>query len=126
MSKPETIMIDEVKYVRADSITEKAPEVDGMQYCIIRSYGAGVFAAYVKEQKSEINGVNVIVVNARRLHSWSGACSLSQLALEGTKNPSSCNFSVIVPEQFIANVVEIIPISKEGMQSIDAVEVWKK
>ena len=48
--KPETIMIDEVKYVRADT-AQPAEKLDGMKYVIVRSYAAGCFAGYLKEKK---------------------------------------------------------------------------
>lgn len=38
-------------------------ETDGMRYCIIRTYSAGVHAGYVKEH----DGKEVTLVNARRL-----------------------------------------------------------
>ena len=107
--KPETIMIDEQKYVRADCVQEKEEKLDGMERCIIRSYGAGVFLGYVAEQKSELSGVNIILKQAKRIHYWDGACSLTQLALEGTKSPNNCRITEPVESQYIANVIEIIP-----------------
>ena len=41
--KPESLMIDDVKYVKADCI-QQATELKGMKYCIVRTYSAGVFA----------------------------------------------------------------------------------
>jgi len=121
-----TIKIDEVEYVRKDSVSNEAQEVDGMKYCVVRSYGAGVFCGYVKEQKSEVNGVNVILINSRRIYYWSGACSLSQLAIEGSKDINSCKIAMIVPSQFIANVIEIILMSEEAKDNIEGANVWKK
>ena len=46
--KPETIMIDEVKYVRADSVQNESHSVDGMEYCIVRSREQGVMCGYVE------------------------------------------------------------------------------
>jgi hypothetical protein len=123
--KPETIMIDDVKYVKADCI-EIAEKVDGLERCIIRSYGAGVFVGYVAERKSELNGVNVILKKAKRIHYWDGACSLTQLALEGTKVPQNCRITDAVESQFVANVIEIIPITKLASKNIDEVKIWKK
>lgn len=125
MSKPETITIDEVKYVRADCLKQEAETLDGMKCCIIRSYAAGVFSGYVKEQKSDINGVNVVLINSRRIWYWSGACSLSQIAIEGSKNINDCKISMVVPEQFIANVIEIIPMTKEAVKNIMGAKIWK-
>ena len=121
-----TIMIDDVEYVRAGEVLKMADEVDGLKYCVVRSYGAGVFCGYVKEQKSEINGVNVTLINSRRIFYWSGACSLSQLAVEGSKDIQSCKIAVNVPYQFIANVIEIIPMSKQAKEQIEGAKPWKK
>ena len=43
MGKPETIKIDDVEYVRSDAQVKSEP-VDGMEYKIVRTYSAGVFA----------------------------------------------------------------------------------
>ena len=126
MSKPESIMIDDTKYVKADCVQEKAQNVDGLECCVIRSYGAGVFAGYVKTREAEANGINVVLVNSRRIWYWSGACSLSQIAVEGSKNINDCKIAMVVPEQFIANVIEIIPMSKEAFKTIMGAKVWKQ
>jgi len=118
MSKPETIMIDEQKYVRADVAGKEASEVEGMKCCLIRSYGAGVFMGYLKEQKSDVNGVNVVLVNSRRIHYWDGACSLSQIAVDGSKNIDNCRIAMVVPEMFIANVIEVIPVTEKSKDNI--------
>ena len=124
--KPETLMIDEVKYVREDCVRENAEKFDGMEMCIIRSYGAGVFFGYVAEQKSELNGVNITLKQSKRIHYWDGAYSLTQLALEGTKKPLNCRITDAVKSQFIANVIEIIPMTKQAEKNLYEVKVWKK
>ena len=124
--KPETITIDDQKYVRADSINTEAPKVDGMQYCVIRSYGAGVFCGYVKERKSELNGINVDLVNSRRIYYWSGACSLSQLAMDGLNDLDNSKIAMVVPIQTVANVIEIIPMTEKAAKQIQESDVWKK
>ena len=53
MNRTETMMIDDVIYVRADSVKGSAPELDGMTHAIIRTYSAGVFAGYVQEKKGK-------------------------------------------------------------------------
>ena len=124
--KPETITIDDQKYVRADSINIKAEKVDGMPYCVIRSYGAGVFCGYVKERKSELNGINVDLVNSRRIYYWSGACSLSQLAMDGLNDLDNSKIAMAVPIQTVANVIEIIPMTEKAAKQIQESDVWKK
>ena len=123
--KPETIMIDDQMYVRAD-VHKKADKVDGLERCMIRSYGAGVFFGYVSEKKSEPNGVNVTLQHSKRVHYWDGACSLTQLATEGTKAPDNCRITDPVDDHFIANVIEIIPMTEKASKNLDGVKVWKK
>ena len=125
MSKPESIMIDDQKYIRADAVNKEAPSVNGMNCCVIRSYGAGVFCGYVKEQKIDLNGVNVVLINSRRVHYWDGACSLSQLAMEGSKKLDNCRIAMVVTEQFIANVIEIIPMTAKAVDNIMGAKAWK-
>ena len=126
MTSPKTIMIDEVKYVRADSIkAAQAPSANGLTHCIIRSYAAGVFAGYLKTKTAEPNGVNATLINSRRIWSWRGACSISQLATEGSKLIEECKIAVVVPTMTVFNVVEIIPTSKQAHDMIEGAKEWK-
>lgn len=122
MSKPETIMIDEVKYVRADCLKESAKLKDGMPYCIVRTYSAGVFAGYLKSR----NGQEGIIVNSRGLWYWDGACGLSQLAVDGTSAPDNCKFTVVTPERELTQIIEIIKCTEKAKLSIQNVPVWRK
>ena len=122
MAEPKTLKIDDVEYVRKDSIQELALKHDGMRYCIIRTYSAGVHAGYVARRE----GKEVDLVDSRRLWYWVGACSLSQLALEGVKDVDSCKFAMQLPEITLTEAVEIIPCSAEAVENIQGVPVWKK
>lgn len=97
-----------------------AQPVDGMQYCIVRTYSAGVFAGHVKER----NGREVELLNARRIWRWDGAASLSQLAVDGTSKPDKCRFPVEVPSVILLETIEIIPCTEKAQTSIKAVTVW--
>ena len=91
------------------------------RYYIIRADRAGVFAGNIKER----NGSEVTLTNARRLWFWSGAATLSQMAMEGVKRPEKCKFTMSVDEITILGVVEIIPCSSSAEKSIKEVEEWK-
>ncbi len=93
-----------------------------MKYVIVRTYSAGVFAGYLESR----NGQEVILNNARRLWYWSGASSLSQLAMEGVKNPSECKFPCEVDRIELLQAIEIIDSTEEARQSISKVEIWKQ
>jgi hypothetical protein len=89
-------------------------------YKIVRTYSAGVFAGEIKSR----NGQEVIMTNARRLWKWSGAASLSQLAMEGVKNPNDCMFPCEVKEVELLQVIEILDCTDEAKKSIKGVKVW--
>ena len=120
MNKPKTIKIDEVEYVRADSVNQPAKQLDGMDYVIIRTFSAGVHAGYLQSQ----NGKEVELRNARRLWYWSGAASLSQLAAEGVKNPSKCKFPCEVEKIILTEAIEIVYCTQVAQESIGGVAIW--
>ena len=110
--KPNKITIDDVEYVRADSAPSLAKDVDGLRYVLIRSRDAGCHAGYLKED----NETCVVLLNSRRLWYWSGACSLSQLAMDGSEG--ECKFAMTLPELKIVNHCEIIYASEKARRSI--------
>jgi len=90
------------------------------KHVIVRTYSAGVFAGVLKSRK----GKEVVMTDARRLYYWSGAASLSQLAVDGTSNPENCKFPVAVPEVTLTEAIEIIPLTAKAKASIDSVKIW--
>ena len=92
------------------------------RFYIVRADRAGVFFGHIQERV----GSEVTMTNVRRLWYWSGACSLSQLAVDGVKKPGECKFTVIVPEMTILGVIEIIPANEAAVKSIEAVKPWKR
>jgi len=94
------------------------------KYAIVRCQGAGVFMAEVVSRSKD--GLQAKLRDSRRLWYWSGAASLSQLAVEGTKNPGACKFPIAMPEQEVTGVIEIIPVTEAAKKSIDGVPVWKQ
>jgi hypothetical protein len=94
------------------------------QYVIVRSYDAGAFAGELKEHDRVTR--HAVLANARRLWYWSGAASLSELSQKGVSNPNGCKFPAEVPEQLIANVIEVIPCTEAARESIAKVPLWTK
>lgn len=92
------------------------------QFYIVRADRAGVFFGHIKERV----GSEVTMTDVRRLWYWSGACSLSQMAVDGVKKPGDCKFTVVVPEMIILGVIEIIPASEAAVKSIEEVKPWKR
>jgi hypothetical protein len=96
-------------------------EVDNMPYVIVRTYSAGVFAGYLKSRK----GKEVVLKNARRIWYWKGAASLSQLAREGTKNPSECKFPCAVEKIVVTEAIEVLSCTAMAKESIEGVYIWE-
>ncbi len=90
-------------------------------YCIVRGDRSGVFAGDIKHRE----GREVTLTNVRRLWYWSGAASLSQLALEGVKRPKDCKFTVTVPELVVLDAIEFIPCTAEAEACIKGVPEWR-
>jgi len=91
-------------------------------FVIIRTYSAGVFAGTLKQVEND----KVELENAIRIWYWEGACSLSQLAMEGVKKPDECKFAVAVDQILLNGVIEIIKTTKEAEDNIKGVAPWKK
>ena len=122
MSKPEVIKIDEVEYVRKDSLGKEAEKLDGMDYVIVRSYDAGCFAGYLAKK----DGREVTLKNARRLWYWTGAASLSQLAMEGVTDKNNCKFPCEVGSIIVDNVCEVISATEKARKIIAEVKIWSR
>lgn len=91
---------------------------------IVRTYSAGVWMGQIKWLEDS----TVVLINARRLWYWEGAASLSQLALEGTKKPDNCKFTVVITDEdgvYLPQVIEILPMTDIAINSINSVKEWK-
>jgi hypothetical protein len=95
-----------------------------MAYKIVRTYAMGVFAGELDPSSTE---TVKILKNARRLWFWSGAASLSQLAIEGTSKPESCKFPCEVDRVELTSPqgFEILDVTDRAKESIAAVKIWK-
>ena len=123
-NKPKTMKIDDVEYVRKDSVDnlEKAKSRNGMDFKIIRTYSAGVFAGYVESRKSK----EAVIRDAIRIWYWSGAASLSQLAVDGTNSPTNCKFAIPVDKIELTEVIELLDVTQKAKDNILSVPSWKK
>jgi len=117
------IEIDGEKYVLASSVKnlEPARKLKGLEYKIVRTYSAGVFAGYVKSRI----GKEAIVLQARKIWYWDGAASLAQLAVDGTSKPENCKFPTPVSKIELTEVIEILDCTEKARKSIESVKVWK-
>jgi len=120
--EPNTIKINEVEYVRKDQFNAMAKEFEGMKYVICRTYSAGVFAGYLENRKDK----EVVMRKARRIWHWSGAATLSQLAIDGTSKPNDCKFPAAVNRITLLEAIEIIDCTEKAQTSIEGVKEWKQ
>lgn len=122
-SKPKTMKIDDVEYIRKDSVGKftKAGGRDGMPFQMVRTYSAGVFFGYVESRAAQ----EVVIRDAVRVWNWSGAASLSQLSMEGTNSPSNCKFAIAVDRVELLQAIEIIDISDIAKDNLLSVKTWK-
>lgn len=120
--KVNEIEINGVTYIPKDSVVQMAPNMDGMEYCMVRTYSAGVFAGYIESR----DGKEVVLRNARRIWRWAGAASLPQLSTDGTSSPSECKFPVAVDKVILTEAIEIISITAKAKKSIEGVPVWSE
>ncbi len=122
MAKPEVISIDGVNYVK-EGTNKLAESVDGLKYCVIRTYSAGVHIGYVKEFGVK-HPQHAKLLNSRRLYNWSGACSLSQVAMDGVGDGSK--IAMEIPEIELTDVIEVIPCSEKSAEFFKVAKAWKK
>jgi hypothetical protein len=78
---------------------------------IVRTYSAGVHFGTL----SSAPGKEITLTNARRIWYWTEAFTLSAVAQNGVGKDSK--ISVAIPEIYITEAIEIIPVSeKAGVQ----------
>ena len=111
------ISFNEAKILAASGLCVSKPV---SEYKIVRTYSAGVFAGYIESR----NGREVVMTKARRLWSWAGAASLSQLATDGTSNQAGCKFPCEVDRVELLEVIEILDVTQKAKKSISEVAIW--
>lgn len=91
-------------------------------YVMCRTYSAGVFAGTLAKRE----GREVTLTDAKRIHWWEGAASLSELAQRGTSKPEMCRIPMPVTEVLLLEAIEIIPITDQAKASLDGVPLWTR
>ena len=109
--------MDEI-IVNGEVFIKKVTQSD---WYIIRTYSAGVhFGNIVRREGKEVE-----LTNARRIWSWAGAASLSQLAVDGVSKPTECKFSVRVNSIVLTEAIEVIQCSEKAAKNLNEVPEWK-
>lgn len=107
-----------------DSLISKTMENYIGKKCIVRCYGAGVFFGEVKEVSNDANGLNVRMVNTRKIWYWDGAAAVEQLSQDGCNDKSK--LTVAVPELVVANAIQIIPCTGKAIANLESKAEWKR
>ena len=90
-------------------------------FVIVRCREAGVHAGVLVSNK----GRTVELRDSIRIWYWSGAASLSELAVYGPKNPDACKFAVPVSRITQLEACEIIVCEPAGESAIKGVKSWR-
>lgn len=118
--KIETISLNNVEYVRKDQLKNEVKTFSNI--VMIRTTSAGVHFGELVER----TGKEVVLKNAHRVFYWSNACSLSQLAIEGTGSKNKDNkVTIAVPSIILTEAIEIIPMTELAYKNLTEV-IWKK
>lgn len=99
--------------------------VDGKKAVLIRSYAAGIHFGFLESEEFTPAGKVVTLLNSRRIWYWDGACSISQIAVDGVSKPENCKFSVTVPKNEIINVIEKLELTEKALLNLENVKIWK-
>ncbi|MCP4255027.1 MAG: hypothetical protein GY775_16795 [Candidatus Scalindua sp.] len=120
------VEINGVKYVKASAVINKLQvNLEGLKMYMIRTYSAGVHFGYLSREESTLAGMEVTLLNARRVWSWAGAASLSQLAMCGTTKPDKCKMPCEVTSIDLV-AIEKIPMTVMAVDSLKKVKIWQE
>jgi len=89
-----------------------------LKYVVVRTYSAGVHIGELAVRK----GKEATLKNARRIWSWTGALSLSEISQKGiTGGKVSC----VVGEITLTEAIEVITCNRAAETALRAFPEWK-
>ena len=112
-----TIEINGETYVKKSDVIEKPTS----NYVVVRTYSAGVHCGYLEHR----DGKEVVLTNTRRIYSWKGAATLSQIAGDGISKPNDCKLPAAIAEITLTEAIEIIPCTEKAQDILESIDVWK-
>jgi hypothetical protein len=115
----ETITINGIEYVPKgrESVTLDKPNKKGLEYCIIRTYSAGVWAGWINTKSITLCQE---VFEARRLWRFWSEFTLSALAKEGMRKgkEKENKYAMPVERVILTQIIEVIPCTEKAMKQI--------
>lgn len=123
--KAKQIMVGADRYVLESEIKNQSKQsAEGLRFVIIRTYSAGVHMGFLKSKSYTSAGTIVELVNSRRIYRWSGAMTLSQLAMEGSKKITECQITMEV-DNIELNAIEVIGVTEVAFENLNSAKIWK-
>jgi hypothetical protein len=105
--------------------TTKQTKAKAREYVIVRCSHAGVHAGYLES----MTAAHVTLRDARRIWYWSGAASLSEIAVYGLNPAKSASSKIAakVPSVRLrdSDICEVIVCCDAGRESIEGVAEWR-
>lgn len=86
------------------------------EFCIFRTYSAGVHTGYLREMGATPAGMSCLVGECRRIWRWWGAFTLNEIALRGCEERSQ--ISKPVPCNLLIQVIEVIPCEPAAIENL--------
>ena len=121
--KIETITINNVEYVRADSVSSEPKTYAGMDYAIIRSREQGVMCGYVKS----ITRRTVLLQQARQIWRYDSTFVLPDVAEHGMRDPSNAQMSVAMSQPCVMlEACGVLYCTKKAANQLISIEAVKK
>jgi len=116
----EKINVNGKEYVLASDMQNYKPAKPkkGMEYCIIRTYSAGVWAGWIDTKSKDMCQE---VYEARRLWRWWSEFTLSALAKEGIRKgkEKENKYAMPVDRVILKQIVEVIPCTEKAKAQIE-------
>ena len=95
------------------------------EYVIARCRDAGVHAGYLVST----NASHTVLRDARRIWYWSGAASLSEIAVYGLNPAKSQASKIAAPVKSVrlrdSDVCELTVCTEDGRKSVEGAPVWR-
>ena len=95
------------------------------EYVIARCKDAGVHAGYLVSTNSK----HTVLRDARRIWYWTGAASLSEIAVYGLNPAKSSESKIAAPVKRVrlrdSDICELTVCTDDGRKSVEAANTWR-
>lgn len=89
---------------------------------MIRTLSAGVHFGTLNEVERNVENYDVELIDSRRIYSWTGAFTLSELAVVGSTKTDS-KISIQIPSIYL-KAIEIISMTDKAYENLMAIKPY--